>query len=48
MRYVFMEAGNSNQNIYLQAESLGLKVAALWWVRFSRGRLQRLRNCRME
>jgi SagB-type dehydrogenase family enzyme len=29
VRYVFMEAGNSNQNIYLQAESLGLKVATV-------------------
>ncbi len=29
IRYVFMEAGNSNRNIYLQAESLGLKVATV-------------------
>lgn len=29
IRYVFMEAGNSNQNIYLEAESLGLKVATV-------------------
>jgi SagB-type dehydrogenase family enzyme len=28
-RYVFMEAGNSNQNIYLQAEALGLSVATV-------------------
>lgn len=29
MNYVFMEAGSSNQNIFLQAESLGLKVASV-------------------
>ncbi len=29
IRYVFMEAGNSNQNIYLEAQSLGLKVATV-------------------
>jgi SagB-type dehydrogenase family enzyme len=29
MNYVFMEAGMANQNIFLQAESLGLKVAAV-------------------
>jgi SagB-type dehydrogenase family enzyme len=28
-QYVWMEAGNSNQNVYLQAESLGLKVATV-------------------
>ncbi len=28
-KYVFMEAGSANQNIYLQAESLGLKVASV-------------------
>jgi SagB-type dehydrogenase family enzyme len=29
MNYVLMEAGMANQNIFLQAESLGLKVAAV-------------------
>jgi SagB-type dehydrogenase family enzyme len=29
MNYVFMEAGSSNQNIFLQAESLGLKIASV-------------------
>jgi len=29
IQYVFMEAGNSNQNIYLQGEALGLKVATV-------------------
>jgi SagB-type dehydrogenase family enzyme len=29
MNYVFMEAGMANQNIFLQAESLGLKVASV-------------------
>jgi SagB-type dehydrogenase family enzyme len=28
-KYVFMEAGSANQNVYLQAESLGLKVASV-------------------
>lgn len=29
VQYVFMEAGNSNQNIYLEGESLGLKIATV-------------------
>ncbi len=29
IQYVFMEAGNSSQNIYLQGEALGLKVATV-------------------
>ncbi len=29
VQYVFMEAGNSNQNIYLQGEALGLKIATV-------------------
>lgn len=29
IQYVFMEAGNSNQNIYLQAEALGLRVGTV-------------------
>jgi|UniRef100_A0A7C4APV4 SagB-type dehydrogenase family enzyme len=29
IQYVFMEAGNSNQNIYLEAEALGLKTATV-------------------
>jgi SagB-type dehydrogenase family enzyme len=28
-QYVLMEAGNANQNVYLQAESLGLRVATV-------------------
>ncbi|MEW6136995.1 MAG: SagB/ThcOx family dehydrogenase [Thermodesulfobacteriota bacterium] len=28
-QYVFMEAGSSNQNVYLQAQSLGLKAATV-------------------
>lgn len=29
IQYVFMEAGNANQNIYLEGEALGLKVATV-------------------
>lgn len=29
VQYVFMEAGNSNQNLYLQAQSLGLRAGAV-------------------
>jgi SagB-type dehydrogenase family enzyme len=29
IRYVYMEAGNCNQNLYLQAESLGLKMSTV-------------------
>lgn len=29
IQYVFMEAGNSNQNVYLEGEALGLKVATV-------------------
>lgn len=29
IQYVFMESGNSNQNLYLQAQALGLKVATV-------------------
>ncbi len=29
VNYVYMEAGNSNQNLYLQAESLGLRIGTV-------------------